>query len=110
MSEGWDTERIIICPSCLESREDFDFPVCPVCGTEFEVFDPAEDYTWEVIYTTNTEIDALMCRDRLLMAGIPANILSQLDTSRMLTVGELAIIKVLVPKSLMISAKKILAD
>jgi hypothetical protein len=86
MSEEPDLQRIIICPSCLESREDFDFPVCPACGSEFEVFDPDEDFTWELIYTTNTEIDAIMSRDHLIRAGIPANILSQLDTTRMFTV------------------------
>lgn len=53
---------------------------------------------WEVCYTTNTEIGARLIAGHLQAQGIPAQVLSQVDTMRAFTLGDLAIAKVLVPE------------
>ena len=71
--------------------------ICPFCGAEIEInnYDSEE---WLNFYTTNNMIEAEMLKSQLLSAGIPVEILSQFDTMRMLTVGELSIIKLYTPK------------
>ena len=53
---------------------------------------------WEVCYTTNTEIGARLIAGHLQAQGIPAQVLSQVDTMRAFTLGDLTIAKVLVPE------------
>ena len=67
-----------------------------------------EDPEWELVYTTNREIVAEMYKANLEGAGIPVSILSQVDSTRMLTVGNLAIVKIYVPKQFFNSAKEII--
>lgn len=52
---------------------------------------------WELIYTTAKDYEANMFKANIESSGIPVQILSQQDTSRMLTVGNLSIIKLYVP-------------
>lgn len=57
-----------------------------------------DDIEWVLVYTTNTELDGRMYQANLQGAGIPCEILSQVDTTRMLNIGELALVKIFVPK------------
>ncbi|HAW09012.1 MAG TPA: hypothetical protein DCW42_07615 [Bacteroidetes bacterium] len=70
--------------------------------------DDDNDYDWEIVYTTNREIDAEMYKANLEGAGIPVNILSQVDTTRMFTIGNLAVVKIYVPIQFFNSAKEII--
>ncbi|MCE5305475.1 DUF2007 domain-containing protein [bacterium] len=70
--------------------------------------DDDNDYDWEIVYTTNREIDAEIYKANLEGAGIPVNILSQVDTTRMLTMGDLAVVKIYVPIQFFNSAKEII--
>ena len=72
-------------------------------GDEFD-----DNSDWELVYTTNREIVAEMYKANLEGAGIPVSILSQVDSTRMLTVGNLAIVKIYVPKQFFNSAKEII--
>ncbi len=72
-------------------------------GDEFN-----ENSDWELVYTTNREIVAEMYKANLEGAGIPVSILSQVDSTRMLTVGNLAIVKIYVPKQFLKTAKDII--
>lgn len=56
-----------------------------------------DDIKWVLVYTTNTDLEAEMIKANLKGAGIPCEILSQVDTTRMFSVGELAIVKIFVP-------------
>ena len=52
---------------------------------------------WKLVYTTNTQLEAEHYRANLEGAGIPVQILSQFDTSRMITIGDFAVVKIFVP-------------
>jgi hypothetical protein len=54
---------------------------------------------WSLVYTTSDEIDALLIKGMLENVEIKAQILSQIDTTRQFTVGELAIAKIYVLES-----------
>ena len=69
-----------------------------------------ENIKWVLVYTTNTQIDAEHFKANLEGADIPVQILSQVDTSRMLTVGDLAIVKIYVPSSCYEDALLIIRD
>ncbi|MDC1069027.1 DUF2007 domain-containing protein [Candidatus Kapabacteria bacterium] len=58
---------------------------------------PQKDINWILVYTTNTMLEANMLKANLSGANIPCEILSQVDTTRMFSVGELAIVKLFVP-------------
>lgn len=91
----------MICSLCHSEINDLTLSFCPVCGAQIE---GDEEYVktkfvhpWALVYTTNTDIHAAMLKANLEGAGIPVRILSQVDTVRMLTVGNLAIVKIYVP-------------
>ena len=85
----------MICPVChSEIRVQ---TVCPVCGTEIEIEDDGRKYPWLLVWTTNTLLDAEMFKANLESADIPVHILSQVDSMRQFTVGELAVVKIYVP-------------
>ena len=86
----------MICPLC---HSDIRIQtVCPVCGTEIELEgDEDRHYPWILVWTTNTLLDAEMFKANLESADIPVHILSQVDSMRQFTVGELAIVKIYVP-------------
>ncbi len=52
---------------------------------------------WVLVYTTNSEADAHMIEGLLQSNDIPAQVLSQVDSTRGLTIGGLAVAKVYVP-------------
>ena len=64
---------------------------------------------WALVYTTNTEFDALVIEGMLLAHDIPAQVLSQVDTTRGFTVGDLAVAKVFVPTEHVIEAEALIA-
>ncbi|MCX7736582.1 MAG: DUF2007 domain-containing protein [Candidatus Kapabacteria bacterium] len=76
----------------------------------FEDFDLPEDerIPWVLVYTTNTLIDAEMFRANLEGADIPVQVLSQVDSTRMFSVGELAIVKIFVQSPYYEQAKEII--
>lgn len=76
----------------------------------FEVFNlpESERIPWVLVYTTNTLIDAEMFKANLEGADIPVQILSQVDTTRMFSIGELAIVKIFVQSPYYEQAKEII--
>ncbi len=67
-----------------------------------------ENNDWIQVYSTNTEIDAELIKQNLEHNDIPANILSQVDSTRQFTVGFLAIVKIFVEKNNYDKAKEII--
>lgn len=67
-----------------------------------------QKYPWVLVYTTNTLLEAEMFKANLENAGIPTQILSQVDTSRMLTIGDLAIVKIFVPSPMLKEAEDLI--
>jgi hypothetical protein len=88
------------CPVCLSEIKGEYIDQCPHCGSEIELEEFGEDirrdYPWVRVYTTNTELDAEMFKANLESADIPTRILSQIDSTRMFTVGALALVKIYV--------------
>ncbi len=97
------------CPACKNELPGMGFTDCPVCGHEFGEDDIPGSISWVLVYTTSTEIDAEMFRANLENAGIPAQLLSQIDTTRMFTIGHLAIVKIYVPDIYEKDAKELIA-
>jgi hypothetical protein len=52
---------------------------------------------WVTVFESGTDYEADLVRDRLDDAGIPAIVLTQRDHAFNLTVGDLAVVQVLVP-------------
>lgn len=67
-------------------------------------------YQWKLVYTTNTPIDAEHYKANLEGADIPVQILSQFDSSRMITVGGFAVVKIYVPNEYYSEAMAIIRD
>jgi hypothetical protein len=89
--------------------DDDNDDICPACGHGYaEPIDERQHYPWALVYTTNTVIDAEMYRANLEGAGIPVNILSQVDTARAPTLGDLAIVKIYVLSPFATEAKEII--
>ena len=65
---------------------------------------------WALVYTTNSEYDAILMKGLLESNEIPAQVLSQVDSSRGLTVGGLAVAKLYVPTEFAIEAEKLVAS
>ncbi|MFN3196432.1 MAG: DUF2007 domain-containing protein [Chlorobiota bacterium] len=68
------------------------------------------DDNWVVVYTTSTEFDAHLIKGMLDSNDIPARVLSQVDTTRQFTLGNLAIVKIFVQKSDYKMAKKLIVE
>jgi hypothetical protein len=101
---------MIICPECSTELEN-DIYVCTNCGNEIDLTQAqGKHFPWVLVYTTNTEYDAQMFKANLEGAGIPTQILSQLDSSRMFTIGELAIVKIYVLSPYATEAKEIIQE
>ncbi len=66
------------------------------------------NFKWVLVHTTNTQLDAEMLKSNLESADIPTSILSQVDSTRMFTIGHLAIVKVYVPTQYYEDAKQII--
>lgn len=84
---------------------------CPVCGAEMghEYPHADEPIAWEIARTVSTVIEAELMAGRLRGHGIPAIVLSQVDSTRNFTVGDLAIAKIFVPAFYLNEAQRILS-
>ena len=60
---------------------------------------------WAVVYMTSTEYEAQMVRANLEQGGIPCIVFSQRDHVYFLTLGDLAVVNVMVPKRRLFEAK-----
>ena len=95
----------IKCTTCLNEIEMSS--ICPICESENEVaYD--KDKEWEVVYTTNNVIEAEMFAANIEGAEIPVHVMSQIDSSRMFNVGDLAIVKIFVPYPFLLAASRII--
>lgn len=65
---------------------------------------------WVIVYTTSTEFEALLIKGMLENEDIPAQVLSQIDTTRQFTLGALSIAKIFVLKSDYEVAKKLIEE
>lgn len=63
---------------------------------------------WEAVYSSGTDYEADLVRDRLDDSGVPAVVLTQRDHAFNLTHGELAHVHVMVPKTELEAARHIL--
>ncbi|MCC7438461.1 MAG: DUF2007 domain-containing protein [Armatimonadetes bacterium] len=98
------------CAICLNLIPDH-VDRCPFCGSDFELDEPFpvdQAIEWTIIRTVNTDIEARILAGRLRAEGIPAFVLSQVDTTRGFTIGALAVAKVFVPEHLCDEAEQIL--
>ncbi|RMD48790.1 MAG: hypothetical protein D6830_06165 [Ignavibacteria bacterium] len=92
----------MICPKC-EYEYVKGIKYCADCGTELV---PAEDFErnlvnpsdWKIVYITDKDYEAEMFKANLESADIEVRILGQKDRNYP-TVGDLAIIKILVKKN-----------
>jgi|GEM_PF-883429 len=99
-----------LCPTCLHAVSD-EYERCPFCSEDLgdAVSDELdENIEWRIIRTVSTEIEARLVAGRLQAGGIPAFVLSQVDSTRNFTVGALAVAKVFVPATLLAEAEAIL--
>jgi hypothetical protein len=76
------------------------------------VFSPGErdQPRWVLLYTTNTLWEAEIVVGYLRSHGIEAVLVPQVDTTRALTVGNLALAKVYVPLALYKEAEQLLEE
>jgi hypothetical protein len=102
---------MLLCPNCLHAIPE-DAERCPFCSHELERSveeEIDERIEWKIVRTVSTAIEAQLIAGRLKANGIPAFVLSQVDSTRGFTVGALAVAKVFVPDELLEEAKRILA-
>lgn len=101
------------CPVC-KSEISYEVEDCPICGVEIrewmeETDEPeADPVVWALVSVVNTAIEAELIAGRLRANGIPAVVLSQVDSTRGLTVGALAVAKVFVPSQFAVKAEALL--
>jgi len=95
----------LVCEICKNFIDEVS--ICPFCGADIEI-EIDENTNWEILITTNDLIEATNIKGLLEGSNIPVTILSQQDTTRMFTVGNLAIIKVMVPLPYYSEAKELL--
>lgn len=103
-----EMEAVGICVVCGK-------PVCGDCAVKREgkILCENDEHIkiaqgWAVIFTTNTEYEAQMVKANLENAGIPSLVFSQRDHVYFLTVGDLAIVNVMVPKHRLPEAQELL--
>lgn len=93
---------MIQCATCLHALAD-DIDICPYCGADCDA-DRSEQIdetiAWKVVREVGMEIEARLIAGRLHADGIPAVVLSQVDSTRNFTIGALAVAKVFVPAQL----------
>lgn len=70
--------------------------------------DKQENRPWVILTEVSTVVEAEIIAGRLRADGIPATVLSQVDSTRSLTIGGLAIAKVYVPTDRAVEALEIL--
>ncbi|HRP03073.1 MAG TPA: DUF2007 domain-containing protein [Candidatus Kapabacteria bacterium] len=86
--------RHVKCEICLNHFEEQS--ICPFCGSKIDI-SIDENTEWAVCYVTNDIMEATYLHGLLEGGAIPSQILSQIDSTRMFTIGELAIVKLMVP-------------
>ncbi len=86
--------NIVTCEIC--KNKFIENSICPYCGSEVEI-NLNESTKWDILYSTTDMIDAINIKGLLEGSSIPVAILSQQDTTRMFTLGNLAVIKIMVP-------------
>src|SRR6476469_7037320 len=99
-----------LCSVCLHAVPP-DQLVCPYCSADLEaqgIEEETGDIQWEIVRTASTEIEATLIAGRLRASGIPAFVLSQVDSTRQFTVGALAVAKIYVPGQMLEEAREIL--
>jgi hypothetical protein len=103
-----EMEAIGICVICGK-------PVCGDCAVRRQgrVLCENDEHTkiaqgWAVVYTTSTDYEAQMVRANLENAGIPCLIFSQRDHVYFLTVGDMAVVNVMVPNQRLNEARDFL--
>jgi predicted amidophosphoribosyltransferase len=94
-------EEPVVCPSCGAELEEIPGR-CHLCGYKVELS------RWEVVAEVSTEWEAELLCGRLRSHGIPAHTHSQRDSTRMFTLGELAVVKVFVPAPYRERARRLL--
>jgi hypothetical protein len=67
-----------------------------------------DETRWVLVYTTNTLWEAEVVRGFLRSHGIDAVVMPQVDTSRALTIGGLALAKIYVPTAVFAEAERVL--
>jgi Putative prokaryotic signal transducing protein len=91
-----------VCPNC-EYEYVEGITICPDCGANLvddKYYVKPENWdedNWVVVYTSSQEYEIEMLRDNLQGAGVETAILSQKDRN-FPTMGDLAIVKLLVHK------------
>ncbi len=108
---------MLLCPACLHEVPG-EAERCPFCSEEIERdpfykevdtrMEDEEIPDWEIVRRVSTEIEARLIAGRLEANGIPAIVLSQVDSTRNFTVGALAVAKVLVPREYLSAAGALL--
>ncbi|MCS7177493.1 MAG: hypothetical protein NZ960_07800 [Candidatus Kapabacteria bacterium] len=96
-------EEPVVCPYCEAWLEELPTE-CHLCGSRVEL-EP-----WEVLVELPTEWEAELLCGKLRSVGIPAQVLSQRDSTRMFTVGALAIVKLFVPRAYGAYARQVLRE
>lgn len=84
------------CPMCGVTMGEEE-ERCDLCGWVDERDEEGSLSPWVVLTTVTTVIEAEMIAGRLRWNGIPATVLSQVDSTRGFTLGELAIAKIYIP-------------
>lgn len=91
-----------LCPDCVERRAGKAF--CARHADEKTAFD------WVSVFSASSPIEAELVRASLLAAGIPATVLGQTDSMYVVTVGDLAVAEVMVPKGVAEDARRLLVE
>ena len=100
----------MLCPYCSALIQNESASICMECGNVIDTDEiKPKKYPWLLVYTTNTLLDAEMYKANLESAGIPTQILSQVDSTRFFTVGDLAIVKIFVPEPYYSHAREIIS-
>lgn len=102
---------MIVCSACYHAVPP-GVTSCLVCGGDVEP-EPEEaaelEPRWVIVRRFSTEYEARFVAGRLIAHGVPACVLSQVDSTRNFTVGALAVAKVFVPEAHLDEAEKVLA-
>ena len=101
---------MIVCRDCLHAVPP-ELTSCVVCGADVEPEPESSaelEPRWAIVRTVSTEFEARLMAGRLIAHGVPACVLSQVDSTRNFTVGALAVAKVFVPEALLDDAEAVL--
>jgi hypothetical protein len=86
--------RCVLCARAVCSEDSFEDRRVTLCGEHREI---SVIEGWAQIYSTTSEMEAQLVRDNLRAEGIAAQVFSQRDMMFNLELGELSIVRLLVP-------------